>query len=148
MISVSEMARQCGLSRSRFHQLLSSGIFPSPLYDVQTRRPFYPPELQQLCLQVRRSHCGINGKPVLFYAKRVPAEAAKQRPKKVEAKSQYSVLADGLRALGLSVANSATVAAAVKQLYPSGIPDTEDGEVLRTIFLHLKRRDSNDNVGR
>ena len=41
MVSVSEMARQCGLSRARFYQLMGT-TFPRPVYDVATRRPFTP----------------------------------------------------------------------------------------------------------
>ena len=39
IVTVSEMARMCGLSRARFYQLQKAGIFPSPVYDVSTRRP-------------------------------------------------------------------------------------------------------------
>jgi hypothetical protein len=66
VVSISEMARMVGLSRSRFHQLIGT-TFPWPLYAVSTKRPFYDEELQKLCLEVRRRNCGIDGKPVLFY---------------------------------------------------------------------------------
>src|SRR5438552_1042773 len=70
-VSISEMARIVGLSRQRFHQLIVAGVFPTPLYDIATRRPFYNEEMQQVCLEVRRRNCGVNGKPILFYARRV-----------------------------------------------------------------------------
>src|SRR5471030_1670642 len=84
VVTVSEMARMCGLSRARFYQLQHAGVFPSPLYDVSTRRPFYVEELQKVCLEVRRRNCGINGKPVLFYARHnLGSPVAKgQKPKK------------------------------------------------------------------
>jgi hypothetical protein len=69
-VSISEMARIVGLSRQRFHQLIQAGVFPAPLYDIATRRPFYNEEMQQTCLEVRRRNCGINGKAVLFYSRR------------------------------------------------------------------------------
>jgi hypothetical protein len=59
-VSISCMASQCGLSRSRFDQLIGTA-FPYPIYDVATRRPFYPPDLQEQCLEVRRRNFGING---------------------------------------------------------------------------------------
>ena len=54
VVSVAEMARMVGLSRQRFYQLLG-GTFPYPLYDIATRRPFYTEEMQQVCLEVRKT---------------------------------------------------------------------------------------------
>src|ERR1700722_572362 len=104
IVTVSEMARMCGLSRARFYQLQKTGIFPPPLYDVSTRRPIYDEELQKVCLEVRRRNCGVNCKPILFYARRnpmVPAPAriarTKSQPPKTE---QYPELMEALQALG------------------------------------------------
>jgi hypothetical protein len=36
----------------------------------------------------------------------------------------------------------------VKNLYPHGVPEDANGEVLRAVFLHLRRRNSGDKVGR
>lgn len=47
VVTVAEMARMCGLSRARFYQLQNAGVFPTPLYDVSTRRPFYVEEAQK-----------------------------------------------------------------------------------------------------
>src|SRR5438445_11373507 len=69
IVSVSQMAKMVGLSRARFYHLIGTA-FPHPLYDVTTRRPVYSEEFQQVCLEVRRRNCGIDGKPVLFYARR------------------------------------------------------------------------------
>jgi hypothetical protein len=66
IVSVSELARMCGLSRARFYQLQRAGVFPPPVYDVSTHRPVYVEELQKVCLEVRRKNCGVNGKPILF----------------------------------------------------------------------------------
>src|ERR1700678_1877599 len=78
IVTVSEMARMCGLSRARFYQLQKAGVFPAPVY--QDGRPVYTEEQQQVCLEVRRKNRGVNGKPVLFYARRIitqPAAAKK-----------------------------------------------------------------------
>ena len=69
IVSVSEMARMCGLSRARFYQLQKAGVFPAPAY--QEGRPVYTEEQQQVCLEVRKKNRGVNGKPVLFYARRI-----------------------------------------------------------------------------
>lgn len=148
VVTVAEMARMVGLSRQRFYQLLGS-TFPHPLYHTETRRPFYPEELQRVCLEVRRRNCGIDGKPVMFYASghqpcvRKPVGKRRQ-PAKTK---QHAGLIEGLTALGLVVSQT-QVGEAVKQLFPNGIDGKDEGEVLKTVFLHLKRQNSGDSVGR
>ncbi len=140
-VTVAEMARMVGLSRARFYQLLGTA-FPFPLYDVTTKRPFYPPELQETCLEVRQRNCGMDGKPMLFH--RRGREVAPARPKRPVRKaapddSRYRDLLDGLRSLGLASVTAEQVEAASKELHVSG--DKDQGEVLRAVFLHIKRQD-------
>src|ERR1700751_4531911 len=89
-VTVAEMARMVGLSRARFYQLMQAGAFPWPVYAVSTRRPIYVQELQEVCLEVRRRNCGIDGKPVLFYARRLGSAPGRPRPPKpkLEAKGK------------------------------------------------------------
>jgi hypothetical protein len=144
-ISVSEMAREVGLSRARFYQLIGTA-FPYPIYDVATRRPYYPTDLQAICLEVRRKNCGINGRPVLFYARRmVIAPATTKRPPR-KATNPHGELLEGLRSLGLTDVTAAQVGAAVKELYPHGVEKEDEGEVLRAVFLALQRRNTADNL--
>jgi len=147
-VSVSEMARMMGLSRSRFYQLIGSAL-PYPVYDVATRRPIYDQQLQQVCLEVRRRNCGIDGKPILFYAARngtMPARRPKL--KATPAKSdQYTDVIDALHALGLPSVTTGQVAEVVKQLFPAGTSNTDQAEVVRAVFVHLKRQNPTDNVG-
>lgn len=144
VVSVAEMARMVGLSRARFYQLQNEGIFPFSIYDVHTRRPFFSEELQQVCMEVRRRNCGVNGKPILFYAARHPLGQQPKPVKKPKAeprpKNQYADLLDGLRSLGLEV-TSAQVEPVVKELFPNGMQLLDSGTVLRTVFLKMKRRD-------
>src|SRR5271170_5577242 len=104
IVSVSEMARMCGLSRARFYQLQKTGVFPAPLY--QEGRPVYTEEQQAICLEVRKKNRGVNGKPVLFYARRVittetlkSVRVSKPSPQQ---KKDVTNLLDGLNALGLT----------------------------------------------
>ena len=136
-VTVAEMARMCGLSRARFYQLIGS-TFPWPIYDVSSRRPFYDEEAQKLCLEVRKRNFGVNGKQILFYARRLPIAGPTRVPKhstKSQANCAHQLL-DGLRALGLN-ASSAQVESALKDL---GMQGTENGEALRAVFVHLKRK--------
>jgi hypothetical protein len=150
VVSVAEMARMVGLSRSRFYQLIGTA-FPQPERQPETGRPIYTEELQQVCLEVRRRNCGIDGKPVLFYARRLGAAPTKpkaQKPK-LEAKAKdVTALMDGLNALGLTTATAAQVQKVTRELFPQGTEGIDQGQVLRAVFLHLKRQDSRDNVGR
>ncbi len=146
-VSVADMARMVGLSRARFYQLIGT-TFPCPLYDVASRRPFYNEQLQTVCLDARRRNFGVDGKPVLFYARRPLARPVPGRkPRKAAAGNddRNADLLDGLRGLGLAAVTAAQVAEAVKACYPTGIPADANGEVLRAVFLHLRRRNSGDN---
>jgi len=139
---VSEMARMVGLSRARFYQLVEAGVFPQPVYCVTTRRPMYVEELQTICLKVRLRNCGVNGKPVLFYARGHRASTPSVNPSKPTATkpkptADHADLIDGLSALGL-VATPSQVSEAIADLYPAGVNGTDRGQVLRAVFLHLK----------
>ncbi len=129
-----------GLSRSQFYQLIGSA-FPLPVYDLKTRRPFYPPDLQEQCLEVRRTNCGIDGKPVLFHQRKKQVSRARvRRSGRKAAPSDHRDLLDGLRSLGLAGVTAVQVEAALKELKVS---DTgkDQGQTLRAVFLHLKRQD-------
>ena len=133
-VSVSIMAKMVGLSRARFYQLIGTA-FPHPVYSVATRRPFYDEEAQKLCLEVRRRNCGIDGKPILFYARHAPRAVSK----KPRVQNLNVWLVEGLKSLGL-VATSAQVEAAVKSVFPRGIDHVDQGEVIRSVFIHLKSK--------
>ena len=145
VVSKSEMARMVGLSPARFAQLVGT-TFPWPLYDVKTRRPFYTEELQEVCLSVRKRNCGVDGKPVLFYARRpVPVRP----PNKCKPpKHDYTDLLDGLKGLGLLNVTVAQVDEAVRKLFPLWEPGSDQSGVLRAIFLHLRRQNSAGNVAK
>jgi len=162
-VSVSDMARMVGLSRSRFHQLLQSGVFPKPSIDPESKRPFYDSDGQAVCLQVRQRNCGINGKRVLFYARPFGAHlAAKPRPcsaqgsssvrrKKSEPKqaarskpSKLDLLVEGLKSLGLPNVTVAEASAAIHQVFPIDAQRPSDEEVLLRVFRHLARQNSTD----
>jgi hypothetical protein len=150
-VSCSEMARMVGLSRQRFAQLQGT-TFPWPLYDVATRRPFYPEDLQKVCLEVRRRNWGIDNRPVLFYAPRIPSPSAPtaRKPKRVAMKRNKDIAAllDGLNGLGLTTATAAEVESVTGELYPQGSAGIDQGEVLRRVFLHIRSNNSAEKVVR
>jgi hypothetical protein len=146
VVTVAEMARMVGLSRARFYQLIGSG-FPWPLYDVSTRRPFYVEEMQKVCLEVRRRNSGVDGKPILFYARR-PNSTFTTSTRGKKPNSKYAELIDGLKGLGLTTVTIHQVEAAMAKLYPNGTNKASDTDTLRRLFLSIKAKNSADNVGR
>jgi hypothetical protein len=144
-VSVSEMAKMVGLSRARFYQLLDAGVFPTPLRNPSTNRPYFDEQLQRSCLNVRQRNCGINGEPVLFYAKR--QTTATTTKKTAGKKPPHADLLDNLKGLGLA-ATTAQVEAAIHVLYPDGTRGIPESEIIRGVFLHVKRQNLADKVGR
>lgn len=133
-----------GLSRARFYQLQKEGYFPPPERDAESGKPFYTEEQQRVVLEVRRRNFGVNGKKILFYAARRPtAEPARPRPKKVKApkSDHHHGIIEGVKALGLAHVTSTQVDAALKKVFPQGTAGTPETEVVRKVFLHLKRQD-------
>ena len=139
IVSISEMARMVGLSRQRYFQLQGS-TFPNPLRD-ERGRPYYDEELQQICLDVRQKNCGVDGKPVLFYARRTDLGTTRKRTAKPKKPTQHSFLIDGLRSLGLNSLTTEQVEKSLKGVFPDGVNGTDQGEVIRGVFLNLKRKE-------
>jgi len=69
VITVSEMADLCQLSRSRFYDLIEAGVFPKPAQHPSSKRPMFDRGLQEKCLEIRQTVIGMNGQPVLFNCK-------------------------------------------------------------------------------
>ncbi|WP_417737027.1 hypothetical protein [Rosistilla oblonga] len=140
-VTVAEMARMAGLSRARMYQLMGKA-FPMPSRD-EAGRPYFDEEQQRTILEVRRRNCGVDGKPILFYAPRnsvAPSRTMKRRAKpKAIIKAQHTEIADGIRSLGL-VVTDAHVASAIQESFPDGIESVESGDVVRTVFLSIQRK--------
>ncbi len=85
----------------------------------------------------------MNGKAILFYARRVPLAPTPPKPRKLIApkpKNDYADLSEAVQTLGLAGAATAQVSAAVKELYPQGTASVDQAEVVRSVFLHLRRK--------
>ena len=137
-VSVSEMANLCRLSRSRFHALVRDGVFPKPVPKAQGKRPYYTADLIRQCLEIRQTGIGLNGKIVLF--NRPATKRAARKPAcKSAATTEHVALIEALRSLGL-VATVEAVGAAVQALFPGGTAGVAEGEVIRQVFLHLRKK--------
>jgi hypothetical protein len=150
VVTVAEMARMLGLSRARFYQLIGTAL-PYPIFDVRTRRPFYSEEQQRVCLEVRRRNCGIDGKPILFYARRggTPSSpTSKSIKQKSKPNKELVAVIDAVRSLGLVNASADQIGSAIRVLFPRGIESVDQAEVIRGVFVHLQRQYRSDNFGR
>ena len=147
-VTVAEMARMVGLSRSRFYQLIGTAM-PEPSRD-ERGRPFYSEDQQRTILDVRHRNCGVDGKPILFYAPRhsAPAPMPKRRSQPKPVHGQHADIVDGVKSLGLTTATAAQVETEIVKLFPNGITGIVPGEVIKQVFLSIKRQNSSDNVGR
>ena len=140
-VTVAEMARMVGLSRSRFYQLVGSA-FPLPQYNLATKRPFYPVDLQEACLEVRRRNCGVDGKPILFQRRGRETTPVNPKPSKRKAMPddhRHQDLLAGLKSLGLTSVTAVQVEKALKELHVSGSEGKDQGQTLRAVFLKLKQ---------
>ena len=120
--------------QARFYQLLQSGFFPKPLHDDRSKRPYYNLDLQQKCLEARQSGVGIDGSFMLFYSPR--KKETKPRAKKVD--PQIKELTETLGSMGLEVSDK-EVSWVLKEKYPLGYEDEDQGVVIREIYRHLKQ---------
>ena len=144
-VSVSEMARVLNMSRARFYELVKAGVMPHPCYLIRTRKPFYPSELQSICISVRSQGQGINGEPVVFYANRGTLTKRPSKPKarskpKAKPNPMLETLLSGLKQLGVNEPDGNAVKEILNEIYPKGITSECQGEVLTTVFRRLKRR--------
>jgi hypothetical protein len=142
-VTVAEMSRMVNLSRSRFYQLIGSA-FPEPCRD-ENGRPFYNEEQQQVCIGVRQRNCGVNGKPILFYARRVTTTPQPRHNKIktcLDKRDDHSNVLDAVRALGLASVTARQVSAAVRNLYPAGTDGVAESEVIRSVFVSIQRKNT------
>ena len=142
--SVRELAEDIlGLSRQHFYNLQRKGIFPQAVYDIRTKRPFFPISLQKICIEIRNSNIGYDGLPVLFYsprkqpANKSPRSSARKRTDGT-VNQEHVELVEGLKAMGLVNVGTKDVEAALKVVCPEGVNQTDQGVILRGLYRYMK----------
>lgn len=142
VVTVSEMAAMCRLSRSRWYEMVDAGVFPKPVQIPSVKRPVYDQQLIEKCLEIRSTGVGLTG-PVSFNRK--VATRAKQSHKKTECKPpadpQIDQIMIGIKALGIN-ATYETVRSAVVSLNPCGTAGMDRGELIRQVFIYLQTKKS------
>lgn len=147
-VSLSVLAEEIlGLSRARTYELIEQGSLPPPIYDVRTRRPMFNRELQELAREVRESGIGIDGRPIIFYRRRTPAAQLTPRTSRRRAAvavpaNDHADLIAGLAGLGITTVDGSVVEAALRELFPNGITNEHQSDIVRSLFRHFRRRQS------
>jgi len=146
-ISCSQMARLLNLSRSRFYMLIApeEGIFLPPIYNIETKRPFYTRKMAQTNLDCKRKNQGVNGKICMFYSARHSTTAApvkKSRKKKnwknKPTTSDHDQIKSDLESLGLNNISSAQISQVIKECFPEGTDGVDDGDIVRQVYLSIR----------
>jgi hypothetical protein len=135
--SVSYLAQSLGMSRSRFYQLVDTGVFPPALYDLRSKRPFYDLSLQERCREIRNTGIGFNENYVLFYSSRKQKSTAAPKPSSSQ-NEHIQEIQEALSELGLE-STIKDISHALKTLYPDGTESRNTGEMIREVYRTLKR---------
>ena len=106
----------------------------------------YLADAAALCVRVRETNTGIDGRYVIFYARReqtgghAPAPAARsaQRPAPIDTLTQEMI--ETLRAMGVRQ-GQAEVVAAITARCPSGVTEASFETDLRAVFDRLRSTD-------
>jgi hypothetical protein len=135
-LSVGEVASLCLLSRSRFHVLVKSGVFPAPIQNPSNKRPFYTQELASRCVEIRRTGIGQNGQ-IILWNKKPKKSGVKPKTITPAAPQAHQEIVEAIKSLGLTVTADA-VTGAIAKLFPGGIEKVEQAEAIRKLFLFLQ----------
>lgn len=127
---VSQMAEAVGLTRQRFYQLIADGVFPPPVYDLKTQRPYYSQDQQQQCMGIRQSGIGFNGQAVFFNRPR------KRSRKQERVIPEFDRYIRTLKEMGLII-DPQKIRTALEAIYPKGLEGRSDELILRDLARYL-----------
>ena len=155
VVSIQQLCSLLSISRSRYYQLVNAGYLAPPVYSTDTKRAYFTRELAEKNLSVVKNNVGLNGKVCLFYHTRrrtgkmptSPVKSPNQVPSK-KADSTCQELTEQLSLLGLKNLKSAQVEMVISKLYPEGIQNLDEGEVLKTVYRAIVAQNSTDNPDR
>ena len=143
-VSVKEMAALCGLSRSRFYDLIGTA-FPEPLYEETSGRPYYDQSLQRRCIEARATNRGLDSRPIVFYTPRRPMKKSTRRKASIWCCPEIAEVHRGLKSMGLTEVTPELVEVTLRELFPDGVK-LPLSEVLKHMFLALRRKSPERSV--
>lgn len=155
IVSIQKLCFLMGISRSRYYQILSAGFIAPPIYSLESKRAYFPRELAEKNISVIRNNLGLNGKVCLFYntsrrtgASSVKPIKSKTSNRKTSSENSHQDLIEGLSCLGLKDVKPAQIEAVIHKIYPDGVQNIEDGEVLKAVYRAIVIQNSTDNPDR
>lgn len=138
--NVRQMAAKVGLSPSRFYEFVGMNVFPKPQHCEQTGRPFYPLFLQNICLEVRRTGIGVNGKMVLFYRPRKKTVNGGLGTSGSKSRGLYDRIAEDLNSMGRKV-TATQVRTVIRNRFPQGLKQKSvNGELIKKLYNYFGSR--------
>lgn len=154
IVSINQLCKLMGISRSRFYQLVNDLFLLPPIYSLDSKRPFFTRKIAEQNMSVIKNNMGLNGKVCLFYhtSRRTGTTASKspkikaQKKKTLSENNHHQDLIEGLACLGLTEVKSTQIDSVLKELYPSGIQNIDEGEVLKAVYRVIVKQNSTDNV--
>ncbi len=155
-LSINQLCALMCISRSRFYQLLNDRFILPPVYSLDSKRPFYTRSIAEKNLSFVRNNKGWNNKVCLFYqtTRRAGTTVSKSTRVKAQKKetisdiNQHQDLIEGLACFGLTDVKPAQIEAVLSKIYPSGIQNIDEGEVLKAVYCAISAQNSKDNVNR
>ena len=142
-MSVSAHVRQLDLSRGRFYELVAEGFFLLPIFLTANKRPAYTARMAERNLLAKNIGIGMNGEPRVFNRRhdgdQVERRRGRSNGRQRQSDGPLGHLVASLRSLGIEAVSEAQVAQAVAELFPEGIGDCDQGDVIRAVFRHLRR---------
>ena len=126
------------LSKSRLYALIQAGIFPEPVRHESCKRPVFDADLQQKCLDIRQTGIGPTGSRCCSTGNG-ESRPSRNPPGQPPITEEQAELVEALKSLGMTAA-AEDVQTAMRELYPNGWNGIDQGEVVRRVFLQLRRR--------
>ena len=133
---VKKMIAMLGMSKARFYQHLKNDVFPPPVYCIRTKQPFYTENLQQQCLDIRRTGIGYNGIPVFFYTPR-KTENYKSKEK---SNNDYREIIEALKNVNIKTTDKVIKAALRKLNIATFTKGPIDGELFKKLINYFTQR--------
>ena len=139
VISVIEACRMLQLSRSRYYQLIKSGFLPKPKIDERSQRPYYDAALQEKLLECRQTGIGVDGSILMFYTPRTQKNTTDKKNKAKRVDPVIKDYVETLKSMGLET-TAQDIQDALKEIYPEGTNQEDQGLVVRELFRYLKQK--------
>jgi hypothetical protein len=119
----------------RFYQLVERGIFPKPVYCVRTKRLLYTQDLQQRCLEIRKTGIGDNDQPMVFYTPR--------KEKTTKSRKWYEEIVEAVKQVGMTVTDKDVKDALDALGLDKATRHTVGGELIGDVCRYFQQRCQN-----